>query len=69
MANKRILLSDSEATLLGFELNKIQDGKKKARYMVSEEDSNKIDKLRESEDLKKKVLTMILITLANLQNN
>ena len=51
---KRTYLSDSEATLLGLELNKNQKGKRKARYMLHKEDLIKLDKLRSSQKIKNK---------------
>jgi hypothetical protein len=46
MASKRTYLTDSEAILLGFKINKLQEGKKKARYMLSEEQLDLIIKKR-----------------------
>jgi hypothetical protein len=46
MANKRVLLSNTEATALGFELNKKQKGKKKARYALRKKDIVELQELR-----------------------
>jgi hypothetical protein len=54
---KRTYLSDSEAISLGFEINKTEKGKKKARYMLCEEQFDLIIKKRTKPNKRKFVET------------